>query len=116
MLDDLKLATSLGTKARDLGHEIGVDRSEKRYALTCTCGFRTSRAVKRKTAFIAITEHIKGVVREDAEKQNPRPPVESRFIKADATAARNDAAPLGAQEPAGPSAAGTATDAGRASA
>jgi len=116
MFEDLKLATSLGVKAQQLGHEIGVDRSQKRFVLVCTCGFKTRRDFKRKTSFLAMTEHIKAVVREAAEQENPRPVVESRFISAGATAARNDAAPLGAQEPAGPSDAGTATDAGRATA
>lgn len=116
MLEDLKLATSLGIKAQQLGHEISLDRSEKRYVLVCTCGFRTRRDFKRRTTFLAMTEHIKEVVRLDAEQKNPRPPVESRFISADATAARNEAAPLDAQPPAGASGAGTATDAGRASA
>lgn len=116
MFEDLKLATSLGIKAQQLGHEISVDRSGGRFVLVCTCGFKTRRDFKRKTTFLAMTEHIKEAVRLDNERTNPRPVVESRFISADATAARNDAAPLDAQPPTGASGAGTATDAGRASA
>jgi hypothetical protein len=39
------------------GHDLSVERTAKRFRLVCTCGWATHTSWKRKTAFLAATEH-----------------------------------------------------------
>jgi hypothetical protein len=55
---------TLGTRAAALGHVVDVEHAGKRFRLVCSCGFRTSVQMKRRTAFQSLTEHLTTVVRE----------------------------------------------------
>jgi hypothetical protein len=44
--------------ALEAGHDPSVEHEEKRFRLVCSCGFKTPVSMKRKTAFLRITEHI----------------------------------------------------------
>jgi hypothetical protein len=60
-----KAGTSVGYRAAELGHQLGIQHEGKRFRVACGCGFRTGIKATRKAAFEDALNHAVGVVQGD---------------------------------------------------
>jgi hypothetical protein len=56
------VAGSIGYRATELGHELGVERTGRRFRMRCSCGWATQVNWSRRTTMQAVVEHAHDVV------------------------------------------------------
>lgn len=58
--------------AMEAGHDPSVRRVGSRFVLVCTCGWQTPANMKRKTAYLAVAQHISDVGRAHLGERDTR--------------------------------------------